>query len=60
MGFEVGALGVGGDLDVGKLLLGLGWLGGGLGVRLVGRLDEGVGSWNKQIERKTSVNNGND
>lgn len=41
MGFEVGGLGVGGDLDVGRLRLA--WLGGRAG--LVGGLDlGGVGS----------------
>lgn len=41
VGFEVGGLWVGGDLDVGRVRLV--WLGWGLGGRLVGGLDQRVG-----------------
>lgn len=48
MGFEVGRLGVRGDFDVGRLRLRLAGLRGGLGVGLVGGLDQGVGSWKRR------------
>lgn len=48
VGFEVGRLGVRGDFDVGRLRLRLAGLRGGLGVGLVGGLDQGVGSWKRR------------
>lgn len=50
VGFEVGRLGVRGDFDVGRLRLRLRLAGlrGGLGVGLVGGLDQGVGSWKRR------------
>lgn len=50
MSFEIGRLGVGGDFDVGWLGLRLAWFGGGLRGRLVGGLDQRVGSWENKNE----------